>query len=63
MCEGSGRLRSVSDYSVLCRTATCPKCNRRVGITIPDPEMHENVARFVNHSEDFNSSVKESQDE
>ncbi len=47
-CKGSGTLSSVSDLSVLNKSAACPICHKKVKITIPD-KMHENRARFAKH--------------
>lgn len=49
-CEGSGTKSHVSDLSVMDKQATCPVCHKKVKITIPDKDMHGNVAKFSSHS-------------
>ncbi len=49
-CQGSQMQRHVSDGNVIDRMATCPFCNLKVKITIPDRRMHCNTAKFSNHS-------------
>jgi len=50
LCDGSNIKRNVSDYSVLVRKASCPVCQRKVKITIPDRKMHGNTVKFSKHS-------------
>lgn len=49
MCPFSGEKCYVSDYNVIVKQAECPRCGRKVKISIPDPYMHENVAKFSRH--------------
>jgi len=49
-CEGSGTTSHVSDLSVMEKQAACPRCHKKVKITIPNKELHGNVAKFSSHS-------------
>lgn len=49
-CPGSNLVSSVSDYSVMWRTAECPTCHQKIKITIPDRKMHGNTAKFSVHA-------------
>lgn len=51
-CEGSGIKSHVSDLAVMAKMATCPSCHKKVKITIPDKDMHANVAKFSSHSKE-----------
>lgn len=48
-CPGSGSRSHVSDLSVITRKANCPKCGRRLRITIPSSD-NGNTAKFPKHS-------------
>ena len=43
-CEFSGKTDIVGDYSIMFKKSNCPKCGRMVKITIPNKNMHSNVA-------------------
>lgn len=49
ICEFSGKIIHVSDYDVMLKSARCPTCGQKVGITIPDKEWHCNMAKFNRH--------------
>ena len=50
ICSYSGFKHSVSDHSLYDKKAICPVCQQKVRITIPDKDMHANVAKFVKHT-------------
>lgn len=55
-CPGSGLRSSVSDLSVITRKANCPKCGKRLRITIPSSD-NGNTAKFPKHSKQEKNNV------
>ena len=48
MCNGSGKTLSVSDYDVMCRSARCPDCGKKVKVSVPNRDCG-NVVKVSNH--------------